>query len=55
MDRRTLVGHGSGANMAYLLGIRHPDLFTGVIAAKAAEADKAGLPGTNLVKAMGLI
>jgi predicted esterase len=28
-----LAGHGSGANMAYLLGIRHPDLFTGVIAA----------------------
>jgi membrane protease YdiL (CAAX protease family)/predicted esterase len=27
-----LVGHGSGANMAYLLGIRHPNLFTGVIA-----------------------
>ncbi len=27
-----LVGHGSGANLAYLLGIRHPDLFTGVIA-----------------------
>lgn len=27
-----VVGHGSGANMAYLLGIRHPDLFMGVIA-----------------------
>ena len=27
-----LVGRGSGANMAYLLGIRNPDLFAGVIA-----------------------
>ncbi len=27
-----LVGHGSGANLAMLLGIRHPDLFAGVIA-----------------------
>lgn len=31
------------------------DGFKGVIAAKAAEADKAGLPGSPLVKAMGLM
>lgn len=31
------------------------DGFKGVISTKAAEADKAGLPGTNLVKSMGLL